>query len=462
MKLRVIGALGALLSLVACSAGDVDRESEGTSADELRQHGCETIDAPNHDAANLQKYEAYRTRLRNEFIAVSAGDEPGTNLPASSRQGTTLRWGDTTILVGQYLGMLATEYKLYEGRRPADALTTLRELHYALKALDRLDRRAESFFRASGASVLADRNGFFVRDDVAADFLVHFPLAGGVTSVETGTTNPYGGRAGYGATEMSQDQVWHLLVGLALVKQLVDFDGVVDGMHVRPRAHAKEITNRILGYMRAHDDWRTQNPVLSSYVLRGGDWDARAVFSYGFATAGDWILGKDAPSDVAYPTLQNASSHGAEFGFRMSRVFKGDNYGQRALATVGSINYYIGPFDWGGPLWKLEHETLSNDVFKYEQFPLVYVLLHGGTTRLSPQIYGGLLNAAPVGGPFNHGDGTNSCAWSSDSRLVWPESNGSTNPANYGEFNGIDYLFLHNLYQLVFNRPSLDALYASP
>lgn len=455
-------ALGALVLLVACSGVDREAESvDGVDEGELRQSGCETIDAPNHDAANLQKYEAYRARLRAEFIAISAGDEPGTNLPASSRQDGTLRWGDTTILVGQYLGMLATEYALYAGRRPADATTTLRELHYALNALDRLDRRAESFFRANGAMVLADKNGFFVRDDVPATFLSRFPLTG-ATAVASGTTQPYGGRPGYGSTEMSQDQVWHLLLGLALVKALVDFDGVVDGMHVRPRARAKAFTHRVLSYMRDHDDWRTQNPVLGTYALRGADWDARAAFSYGFATAGDWLLAQDAPSDVAYPSLHNASSQQAELAFRMSRVFKGDNYGQRSLATVGSINYFVGVFDWGGPLWKLEHETLSNKVFKYEHFPLAYVLLHGGSTRLSAQIYGGLLNAAPTSGPFNHGDGTHSCAWSSDSRLVWPESNGSTNAASFGEYNGIDYLFLHNLYQLVFNRPALDTLYAMP
>jgi hypothetical protein len=31
-----------------------------------------------------------------------------------------------------------------------------------------------------------------------------------------------------------------------------------------------------------------------------------------------------------------------------------------------------------------------------------------------------------------------------------------------GEYNGIDYLLLHNLHQLVFNRAALDTLYASP
>ena len=32
------------------------------------------------------------------------------------------------------------------------------------------------------------------------------------------------------------------------------------------------------------------------------------------------------------------------------------------------------------------------------------VLLHGGSTRLGRELYGALLNAAPPGGPVNHGD----------------------------------------------------------
>jgi hypothetical protein len=181
------------------------------------------------------------------------------------------------------------------------------------------------------------------------------------------------------------------------------------------------------------------------------------VFSYGFATAGNWILSRDTASDPAYPNLHDDSSRAAELAFRAARLVKKDNYNQRALATVGAINYFCGIDDWGGPLWKLEHQTLSEPVFKYEQFPLIYVLLHGGSTRLGREMYGALLNAAPPGGPANQGVPTESCQWSSVSRLVWPESNGSTAAWNLGEYNGID-LLLHNLYQLVYNAEQLDAL----
>jgi hypothetical protein len=416
------------------------------------------VDADNLEAENLAKYFSYRERFRHEFIHLSAGDEPGTNLAANVRQGTTLVWGDSTIMHAQYLAMLATEHAILAGRDPAADAQTLRELHWALRTLDRLDRVAESYFRPDRSVAEGDLNGFFVRDDVDADFLSRTPIDG-ATAIASGVTEPYGGDPAYFSTEMSQDQVWHLLMGLALVKKLAPYVGDIDGEQVDLRAHAKTITDRILRYMRDHDRWRTQNPIFGVDVLRGAEMDARRVFSYGFAEAGNFILGQDAPDDPRYASLHDTASLLAEPFFRLASVVESDNYHQRVLATVGDINYAVGLFAWGGTLWKLEHETISRTLFRYEHFPLVYVLLHGGSTRVSPQLYGGLLNAAPADGPFNHGDAANVCAWSSPSRLVWPESNESPEAWIQGDYNGLDYLLMHNLYQLVFAADRLDALY---
>jgi hypothetical protein len=457
-RLGVCLGVAFLLLGPGCASSAEPEEEEAASEEALNQNGCVTADAPNDDAANLRKYADYRTRLRSEFITVSANDEPGTNLPAGKRQGSTLFWSDTTINLGAYLSMLATEYKLLAGRQPQNALTTARELLYALKALDRLDRTAESYFRPDGSSAETDLNGFFIRDDVTNESLAKFPLAG-ASAAESDTTTPFGGKPGYRSTEMSQDQVWHLLVGLALVTELVDFAGDLDGAQVDFRARAKAVTHRILSYMRAEDNWRTQNPIFGTDVLRGGDWDARRVFSYGFATAGNWITSHEDASQTTYPNLHNETSYAAKTPFRLARVAKKDNYNQRSLATVGDINYFIGIFDHGSTLWKLEHEVLSNKVYKYEQFPLIHVVLHGGATRLNRAIYGGLLNAAPASGPQNHGDGATSCAWAGVSRLVWPESNDSRDEWRFGEYNGVDYMLLHNLYQLVYNEPELAKLY---
>ncbi|MBL9037759.1 MAG: hypothetical protein JNG84_04515, partial [Archangium sp.] len=257
LALVVVAGFG----LLACGPEESVPLDEGvTSEDKLRDDSCRpSPGGANADVANLAKYWAYRARLKAEFVKVSAGDEPGTNLPAGVRANGRLGWGDTTIMLGQYLAMLATEYKLVGGAQTEKGRTAAAELYYALKALDRLDRTGETYFPGGSATV----NGFFVRDDVPGDFLTRFPLRG-ATSVESEITCPYqtGGEVchpTYRATEMSQDQVWHLILGLALVKRMVPENAIlIDGQNVNLRAYTKTLTDRILRYMRT-SGWQTVN-----------------------------------------------------------------------------------------------------------------------------------------------------------------------------------------------------------
>ena len=116
---------------------------------------------------NLEdKYWIYRDRLLNEFM-IGIGPGTGYSIPATARDTMegSLWWTDCTIEHGQYIGVLATEYKwlALEGE---DTGETIRELYYALYALNRLDYFAEAYF--GGTRSL---NGFFIRDDVDEDSL---------------------------------------------------------------------------------------------------------------------------------------------------------------------------------------------------------------------------------------------------------------------------------------------------
>ncbi|MDH5302081.1 MAG: hypothetical protein OEW58_12035 [Gammaproteobacteria bacterium] len=416
------------------------------------------VDAVNNDAANLEKYWFYRQRLRNEFIFLSDKDEPGSNLPASIRRGSMLQWSDAPIMLAQYISMLATEYALLNGRDEAAAMMSLRELLWALRVIDRLDRRGEAYFRADRSEHEGDFNGFFIRDDIDANFLHRNPIDL-ATSVLSDLTKPAGDLPGYYATEMSQDQVWHLLMGLALVEKLVPFKGGIDGEVVDMRRWVRKTVFRIVSYMRDHSNWQIQNPVFGKPVLRGAEWDAQHVFSWGFAEAANALLVPHDAGDETYPNMHNLTSRLAQPLFRLALLGKSDNYNQRILSTIARANYAVGLFSFGGPLWKLEHEVLSRNRYRYEQMPLLFVVLHGTDLRIDPTVYGGLLNAAPEYGTFNYGDQYNVCAWSSTSRLVWPEDNETTKPWLLGDYNGLDYMLLHNLYQLVYNQAQLDKLY---
>lgn len=146
---------------------------------------------------NLQKYWKYRERLKN-FIVVGdcqgcsipsaqrgyAGDINATldepwegdidNVPGGPEDGGELEFGDATILLGHYLAVLATEYALMEKNGVTDHMyETKREIYYALEALNRLDKKAEYWWRyyydedgVSANEWSTDLNGFFIRDDV--------------------------------------------------------------------------------------------------------------------------------------------------------------------------------------------------------------------------------------------------------------------------------------------------------
>ena len=91
------------------------------------------------------------------------------------------------------------------------AADTRDELYFALRALERLDEVADASFPPPCTQTPA-LNGFFMRDDVPAEFHRNFrrsPLCARTSSIPRITNK-----------EMSQDQVYHVLIGLALTKRL--------------------------------------------------------------------------------------------------------------------------------------------------------------------------------------------------------------------------------------------------
>ncbi|MDZ4759366.1 MAG: hypothetical protein SGJ10_14665 [Bacteroidota bacterium] len=110
---------------------------------------------------NKQKYWDYRDRLKKWFINVSAdrgGSQPMQTRGMSRFDGrdyTTggnhfphktswMNWGDNvTMHIGYYIATLAMEYKLLK-KNGQDTKATLKEICYALNALNRLDDRSDA------------------------------------------------------------------------------------------------------------------------------------------------------------------------------------------------------------------------------------------------------------------------------------------------------------------------------
>ncbi|MFN4234983.1 MAG: hypothetical protein ACK4IK_09285 [Bacteroidia bacterium] len=91
--------------------------------------------------SNIEKYWYYRQRVQDGFIKYgenigesmlsdirNAYKNEGINPPAYSNM---LRWGQHSIYMGWYIGVLATEYKLlFDANKNTEK--TLTELYYAI------------------------------------------------------------------------------------------------------------------------------------------------------------------------------------------------------------------------------------------------------------------------------------------------------------------------------------------
>ena len=99
----------------------------------------------------------------------------------STNKGYFLDWSDNTINLGWYISVLATENNLLVSSGQ-DATNNTKELYYAIKAFNRLDGKAEPYWRKyyhklsnrTGTEVVGgidEPNGFFIMDDVRNNFL---------------------------------------------------------------------------------------------------------------------------------------------------------------------------------------------------------------------------------------------------------------------------------------------------
>jgi hypothetical protein len=144
---------------------------------------------------NLNKYWAYRDRLRKNFLKV--GSDQGESIPMSARSigfpysgsdASTSRvyWQDATIYLGHYLSLMATEIKLLlnsyntstNSEEKQNILLQLEqsknELYFAIQAVNRLDKGAEKYLSGTQIEQTGDLNGLILRDDVPFDFYFKF------------------------------------------------------------------------------------------------------------------------------------------------------------------------------------------------------------------------------------------------------------------------------------------------
>lgn len=314
---------------------------------------------------------------------------------------------------------------------------------------------------------------------------------------------------------MSQDNIYYLMQSLAMVKKMLDPECIrnIDVIFINdiiPKyLTSKEIisndtvyfgrwvidiTDRLLNHIRQEHpkqeivlkpfrgNWRARpskhnifgimssrwyimNPVTDTIVREGSGEDMGVwINSYGAAEAANTITGTNnyhydnsdtGLSKYIFKSLLFKNMKFLKFGgFPFPEHF--DDYMFRALASIADINWEDNPYG----LLHLLRDKRANKT--YEHNPLILFLLHQDKYseiykpgisyyEEDKQFYEYLLNAAPINGPTTDRRVEDfSPYWSTSSRLTWPNNKGRVTSVIWN-YAGMDYMYLYNLYRLVFD-----------
>lgn len=400
-------------------------------------------------ALDLQKYNAYRERLRTEFMfCAQDGRVQGAYLPAELRKTDAYGyriayWADGTWWQGHYVAMLATEYaRLRKDGDTASAAQTLEELRKALQVYDRLDLEAEGCWNGE-----ASLNGFYLRDDVPASLKDTFAV-----QVVNGDYTRRCGDLQTTSNGPSQDQAWASYLGFALVLQLVDEPQAAD-----VRAQAVAVARRMIEGMQYTDKngkeyWQVMNPVNGLLVQKEGDirW-----LKYAHAKAFEKLTGQPTTFGKAASYTTSRTFSLIQNNFLIDKYGHFNWYGVMALSTLINEKGREGncTYDWLVNRTRAiarKRPDLKQPIL-FPHFPLISLLLYPEqqpVEMLPASLYELLLHEAPACGAHRiTTDGKveqTPAPWHTLS-LFCPWHN-----ADEGEYNMIDYMLLYNLYRLVY------------
>jgi|GEM_PF-5042679 len=443
---------------------------------------------------------------------MKIGTECGESIPAKDRvkKGNEfeIHFPDATLQLGHYIGLLATEYKRLE-QSGLSTLRTIHELDLAIGAYERLEKYSKGYcddiYATSPCNPgLNVSGGFFIRDDVPGDYFIfdnakHFNRPGIANISPTRTAVSYppsdaystpkftitGGSAFTGRaddpnfqathgkkpvpTEMSQDQVKDLWLGFAMTIKYVNNSGI--------KARAEKAIKRLTDKIGIIDLWRIQNPSTNQCVYgvnpSNSCLDAGAIMN--------WVAhGVSKATNKVY-SASNLAFMATLFGW--NSVYQGSQFVNIKIensmsSTYAAIarNWRIGiwPFSVNSTWFSLKRRSVDKGL-RNPHIPLVYKLYypgggyngigfapentnnnvantHNGNPGNKCPSYLELLNSAPTCGPHNHAGVYQSWEWSGGNRLNEEyhrcgRDQWTTN--YYADYNGIDYMYLLNLYSLV-------------
>lgn len=400
---------------------------------------------------NLEKYWSYRERFLKGFVRI--GDNKGESIPAAGRVphgncGTdwfikqdkcTYRkgkgkmvWGDSTIELGNYISVLAMMIRnLKDAKQPYTE--EAEELYYAIKAFERLDYNAETFFDKAPKI-----DGFFIRDDVPADFIYmnrskkkNFKLKG-----EDG----YSCLMSHGSCKLdnvmdggvaSMDQISNMFLGFSFVCSMIP--EVKHGDVLLSDIAALQL-HRVTSFL-SKNNWKIVAP---NGEIPTNAWGGNTIsLCYPFAAAAErFTKGKYQKS---YQTGRSKR--------RGKMIYNTFNWAHGIQAERNLWMAYIGAIVSGD--WNAKKITKRAVKSNRQMYALAYCAINNQSLSrlIDRKELDKILNSAPIDGPCVDTPGCNAPnGWKSSDRWIHT-TNVNGNP--YGiqrEYNGLDYMLIYNLY----------------
>jgi len=418
---------------------------------------------------NTEKYWYYRERLRKYFVKV--GPNAGESIVAerlNDLRGDKYKIGDGTIDLAWYISVLSTEYALLS-KNNKNTNETLQELYYALKAYERLDLCED---KEPWNKDTAKLDGFFNREDVELyNTRGTFSLKGRNTALSKnnvwGTKPP--GQPTYikeidafyslpikKSVAMSQDQAVHLLMGFALIvrslpnKEISFIDLNKNKLKINFYTWSQKLTDLIINYIKK-DNWVIKDPNAEN-VTRGANAIGNA---YGFAKAGRYITGKKYQDFLSLEPL-------AILAWNLQVI---PNFPNKYNTTMAMILSAIGN-SWKCPWGTANNLYLSGAVWRkhYLYVPL-FMYLHNinvAKPAYNKKLIKKSIDDAPKYGTYFWGNeyvdfsccdsvyGNPGKGWAYSNKFR-SDKKGQDNGVDMANFNGLDFMLLYNLYQLVKN-----------
>ena len=458
------------------------------------------------------KYWYFRQKLITNFLVIgqevpyacSAVIDPqnrqyggcGLSLPVHERYYDqygykSYHYAEGAADLGWYIGVLATELRLlYDKSQPYTS--TQYELLCALRTYARMDNICEYGAWPNESTTRCDNmNGFFLRDDVDGNlfannraFAAKFPDWN-----NPNISNPYIGlnsslintqESGHNSYP-SQDQIAHLFMGFALVKRClenvpvryyfdestgleVDFVGIV-------QYYTELIADRLMdhywvGYIEVEGD-REPYEMCCEQALD--------LTYHGIAASAYYITGKNeylswfvtnplGPNFIAGWQVKG-EYEGAGAVWMMAKMLNGIDFSVAlCLAYAAMADNWLELLPPPLPPNNVTFEALESygNSFNMEIYALLNHYLHrknhnqDDISALYPE-FEGYIYLARCDGNYNYplGDVTKPGAfgWRATNRWIRPlKADDGIDPDGntvYGDFNGLDFMLLYNLYWLV-------------